>query len=187
MRKVKKRRDDSRVCEDSRVEERCPRNHPGSPLPWSLPRRTCLRSASRMGRRSDDRVGCDPSSLGQRRLPSETVWAPACAGVTESVPQGSIESRQDALTHTIRGVCHVRAGRCAWHTLPGGYRVGGGIAPAVLPHHRAYGSVPRRFMEYIADAAMDATGTQDQSGQSSSGDNRRACGRPRSSTRGRGR
>ena len=25
-------------------------------------------------------------------------------------------------------------------------RVGGGIAPAVLPHHRAYGSVPRRFM-----------------------------------------
>ena len=26
------------------------------------------------------------------------------------------------------------------------HRVGGGIAPAVLPHHRAYGSVPRRFM-----------------------------------------
>jgi len=25
-------------------------------------------------------------------------------------------------------------------------RVGGGIAPADLPHHRAYGSVPRRFM-----------------------------------------
>jgi hypothetical protein len=24
--------------------------------------------------------------------------------------------------------------------------LGGGIAPAVLPHHRAYGSVPRRFM-----------------------------------------
>jgi hypothetical protein len=27
-----------------------------------------------------------------------------------------------------------------WH------RVGGGLAPPVLPHHRAYGSVPRRFM-----------------------------------------
>jgi hypothetical protein len=26
------------------------------------------------------------------------------------------------------------------------HRVGGGIAPADLPHHRAYGSVPRRFM-----------------------------------------
>ena len=25
-------------------------------------------------------------------------------------------------------------------------RVGGGIAPAVLSHHRAYGSVPRRFL-----------------------------------------
>ena len=28
----------------------------------------------------------------------------------------------------------------------GSDRVGGGIAPAVLPHHRAYGSVPRRFL-----------------------------------------
>ncbi|MGI6035354.1 MAG: hypothetical protein ACOYCE_06115 [Limnochordia bacterium] len=26
------------------------------------------------------------------------------------------------------------------------YRVGDGIAPVDLPHHRAYGSVPRRFM-----------------------------------------
>jgi len=30
-----------------------------------------------------------------------------------------------------------------------GHRVGGGITPAVLPHHRAYGSVPRRFMQHI--------------------------------------
>ena len=35
------------------------------------------------------------------------------------------------------------AGLLAGH---GEHRVGGGIAPAVLPHHRAYGSVPRRFM-----------------------------------------
>ena len=28
-------------------------------------------------------------------------------------------------------------------------RVGGGIAPAVLPHHRAYGSVPRRFLSML--------------------------------------
>ena len=33
----------------------------------------------------------------------------------------------------------------AFHRLPND-RVGGGIAPAALPHHRAYGSVPRRFM-----------------------------------------
>lgn len=32
------------------------------------------------------------------------------------------------------------------------YRVGGGLAPSVLPHHRAYGSVPRRFTEYIGVA-----------------------------------
>jgi len=29
------------------------------------------------------------------------------------------------------------------------YRVGGGVTPAVLPHHRAYGSVPRRFMKNV--------------------------------------
>ncbi len=36
----------------------------------------------------------------------------------------------------IRGERRVKAGN----------RVGGGITPAVLPHHRAYGSVPRRFL-----------------------------------------
>jgi hypothetical protein len=47
--------------------------------------------------------------------------------------------------------CRARRGlappsKCA---LPGTHRVGGGIAPAVLPHHRAYGSVPRRFMSML--------------------------------------
>ena len=28
-------------------------------------------------------------------------------------------------------------------------RVGGGVTHAVLPHHRAYGSVPRRFMKHM--------------------------------------
>ena len=42
--------------------------------------------------------------------------------------------------------------RYVLHRL-GEYRVGGGIAPAVLPHHRAYGSVPRRFMRLYEDVA----------------------------------
>jgi hypothetical protein len=29
------------------------------------------------------------------------------------------------------------------------HRVGGGVTPAVLSHHRAYGSVPRRFTQDI--------------------------------------
>ncbi|RJP21797.1 MAG: hypothetical protein C4520_09065, partial [Candidatus Abyssobacteria bacterium SURF_5] len=32
----------------------------------------------------------------------------------------------------------------------GANRVGGGVAPADLSHHRAYGSVPRRFMKYLS-------------------------------------
>ena len=34
----------------------------------------------------------------------------------------------------------------ALRAMPGAHRVGGGVTPAVLPHHRAYGSVPRRFL-----------------------------------------
>ncbi len=36
--------------------------------------------------------------------------------------------------------------------------VGGGVTPAVLPHHRAYGSVPRRFLSPSAlSFSMPAT------------------------------
>ena len=33
-------------------------------------------------------------------------------------------------------------------------RVGGGVAPAVLPHHLAYGSVPRRFLPNHSVSAL---------------------------------
>ncbi len=46
------------------------------------------------------------------------------------------------VTTTVTGTAPVKALRA----MPGAHRVGGGIAPAVLPHHRAYGSVPRRFL-----------------------------------------
>ncbi len=42
------------------------------------------------------------------------------------------------------------------------HRVGGGVAPTVLPHHRAYGSVPRRFMSHIEADAGDSAETRDQ-------------------------
>jgi len=39
--------------------------------------------------------------------------------------------------------------------LPSPYRVGGGVTPAVLSHHRAYGSVPRRFTQDIGADGID--------------------------------
>ena len=36
------------------------------------------------------------------------------------------------------------------------YRVGGGVVPAVLSHHRAYGSVPRRFLSLSAILVLNA-------------------------------
>ena len=42
------------------------------------------------------------------------------------------------------------------------YQVGGGVTPAVLPHHRAYGSVPRRFMNHIGFDAVDPAATRAQ-------------------------
>jgi len=41
----------------------------------------------------------------------------------------------------------------------GTHRVGGGVASPVLSHHRAYGSVPRRFMRHIEAFAADFAAT----------------------------
>ena len=40
------------------------------------------------------------------------------------------------------------------HAMPGMHRVGGGVTPAVLPHHLAYGSVPRRFLPSHSGSAL---------------------------------
>ena len=80
-----------------------------------------------------DRLVCDFCSSGQRF---------AC-GFLQIPPRGGHPCRRANGSR-----CRARRGLqppsgCA---LPGAHRVGGGVAPAVLPHHRAYGSVPRRFM-----------------------------------------
>ena len=40
-------------------------------------------------------------------------------------------------------------------------RVGGRVTPAVLPHHRAYGSVPRRFAKKTETDAAPSAATRD--------------------------
>ena len=63
------------------------------------------------------------------------------------------------------------------------YRVGGRVTPAVLPHHRAYGSVPRRFAKNAETDAAPSAATRDPTDQSRPWEKLRACGRLCHSTR----
>ena len=62
-------------------------------------------------------------------------------------------------------------------------RVGGRVTPAVLPHHRAYGSVPRRFAINTETDAAPSAATRDPTDQNRRWEKRHACVRPRRSTR----
>ncbi|MBN1293147.1 MAG: hypothetical protein JXB48_15020 [Candidatus Latescibacteria bacterium] len=66
-------------------------------------------------------------------------------------------------------------------------RVGGGNAPADLPHRRAYGSVPWRFMNHIGNNAADAATTRVQEYQWTFQENPDSCAMRRNSTTGHAR
>ncbi len=67
--------------------------------------------------------------------------------------------------------------------LPGAHRVGPGVAPRVLSHHRAYGSVPRRFVKGIESLVIVAAEPRVQVHQSISSETPDSCEPRQRSTR----
>jgi L-cysteine desulfidase len=98
---------------------------------------------------------CDGAKVGcALKLATSASAAAQCAllalrGLVVPADNGVVDASPE---RTIRNVGRIsqsmnQTDSCVLDVLTGAsYRVGDGIAPVDLPHHRAYGSVPRRFM-----------------------------------------